>query len=198
MTSAAFTRESCTVSSDSLAPSAHAKAVELAKHSLRMTTSSGSGHPSTAMALSHIVVELMYRRMKYDPADPWNPNSDRLVLSLGHAVPIVYAAYADLGGAVGARRASDESSSWMTCLICANSRAFWTAIPTPLRGSHSSTRRRDHWGRACPSPRGWQRPPDSTRSTNEFIASSAMANRAKGKSGRRWISSSIIACIQSV
>ncbi|MEK6798201.1 MAG: transketolase [Planctomycetota bacterium] len=90
------------MSSDSLAPSAHAKAVELAKHSLRMTTSSGSGHPSTAMALSHIVVELMYRRMKYDPADPWNPNSDRLVLSLGHAVPIVYAAYADLGGAVGA------------------------------------------------------------------------------------------------
>lgn len=79
----------------------HAKAVELAGHVLRMTTAAGSGHPSTAIALAHIVVELMFRQMRYDPADPWNPNSDRLVLSVGHAVPIVYAAYADLHGAVG-------------------------------------------------------------------------------------------------
>jgi len=39
--------------------------------------------------------------MRYDLANPWNPHSDRLVLSEGHAVPIVYAAYADLGGVVG-------------------------------------------------------------------------------------------------
>ena len=80
---------------------AHAKAVELGKHVVRMTTAAGSGHPSSALALSHIIVELMYRQMHYDPADPWNPGNDRLVLSIGHAVPIVYAAYADLGGAVG-------------------------------------------------------------------------------------------------
>ena len=36
---------------------------------------------------------------------PWHSGNDRLVLSLGHAVPIVYAAYADLGGAVGKRKA---------------------------------------------------------------------------------------------
>jgi len=65
-----------------------------------MTTAAGSGHPSSALALSHIIVELMYRQMRYDPADPWNPGNDRLVLSTGHSVPIVYAAYADLGGAV--------------------------------------------------------------------------------------------------
>ncbi len=80
---------------------AHAKAIELGKHVVRMTTTAGSGHASSALALCHIVVELMYRQMRYDPADPWNPASDRLVLSIGHAVPIVYAAYADLGGAVG-------------------------------------------------------------------------------------------------
>ncbi len=84
---------------------AHAKAIELGKHVLRMTTAAGSGHPSSDLALSHIVVELMYRQMRYDPADPWNPGNDRLVLSAGHAVPIVYAAYADLGGTVGADRA---------------------------------------------------------------------------------------------
>ena len=81
--------------------SAHAKAVELGKHVVRMTTIAGSGHASSGLALGHIIVELMYRQMRYDPADPWNPASDRLILSIGHAVPIVYAAYADLGGAVG-------------------------------------------------------------------------------------------------
>jgi transketolase len=82
----------------------HAKAVELGKLVLRMTTTSGSGHPSSALALCHIVVELMHRRMRYDPQDPWNPANDRLVLSVGHAVPIIYAAYADLGGVVGRNR----------------------------------------------------------------------------------------------
>lgn len=79
----------------------HAKAIELGKLALSMTTASASGHPSTALALSHIIVELMYKKMKYDLSDPWNPGNDRLVLSLGHAVPIIYAAYADLGGVTG-------------------------------------------------------------------------------------------------
>lgn len=85
----------------STSSSVHAKVVELGQHVLRMTTASGSGHPSTALAIGHITVELMYRAMRYDPTDPWHPASDRLVLSIGHAVPMVYAAYADLGGAVG-------------------------------------------------------------------------------------------------
>jgi transketolase len=79
----------------------HAKAVELGKHALRMTTASGSGHPSSSLSIAHLVVEMMYRQMRFDPGDPWNPNNDRFVLSEGHAVPIVYAAYADLGGVVG-------------------------------------------------------------------------------------------------
>lgn len=82
----------------------HAKAVELAKLCLRMTAAAGSGHPSSAISLAHIVTELMYVRMRHDPSDPWNPAGDRLVLSEGHAVPIVYAAWADLGGAVGRSR----------------------------------------------------------------------------------------------
>lgn len=89
----------------SLASTTHAKAVELGKHVLRMTTAAGSGHPSSALSLCHIITELMYRQMRFDPKDPWNPAGDRLVLSLGHAVPIVYAAYADLGGVVGKDRA---------------------------------------------------------------------------------------------
>lgn len=77
-----------------------AKAVELCQHVVRMTTEAGSGHASSALSLAHIVATLMYRHMRYDPAEPANPGSDRLLLSEGHAVPIVYAAYADLGGSV--------------------------------------------------------------------------------------------------
>ncbi len=66
-----------------------------------MTSAAGSGHPSSALSLAHLVASLMYEQMRYDPANPWHPGSDRLVLSEGHSVPIVYAAYADLGGVVG-------------------------------------------------------------------------------------------------
>lgn len=79
----------------------HDRAIEIGKLAVRMTTKAGSGHPSSALSLAHIVAALMYKVMRYDPADPWNPYSDRLVLSEGHAVPIIYAAYADLGGVVG-------------------------------------------------------------------------------------------------
>ncbi len=80
------------------------RVIELAKQVVRMTTAAGSGHPSSALSLGHLVATLMYEQMRYDPADPWNPGNDRLVLSEGHAVPIVYAAYADLGGVVGKNR----------------------------------------------------------------------------------------------
>src|ERR1700755_1243624 len=78
----------------------HRKAVELGKLSVEMTTAAGSGHPSTALSLAHLVTVLMYHQMRWDPKDPWNPAADRLVLSEGHAVPILYAAYADLGGVI--------------------------------------------------------------------------------------------------
>lgn len=91
----------------SIAAPVHAKAIELARHVLRMTTEAGSGHPSSALSLLHIVVVLMYKHMRWAPDDPWNLAADRLVLSEGHAVPAVYAAYADLGGVVG-----NDPSSW--------------------------------------------------------------------------------------
>lgn len=85
----------------SLSNTVNAKAIELGKHICRMTTRAGSGHPSSALSLGHLVITLLNKDMRWDPADPWHPGSDRLVLSEGHAVPVVYAAYADLGGVVG-------------------------------------------------------------------------------------------------
>ena len=77
------------------------KVIKLARQIVKMCTEAGSGHPSSALSLVHIVTALMYRVMRYEPQDPWNRASDRLVLSEGHAVPVVYAAYCDLGGVVG-------------------------------------------------------------------------------------------------
>ena len=74
-----------------------AKAIELGKLAVRATTAAGSGHPTTALSLAHLVTVLMYRVMRWDPTQPAAPGSDRLVLSEGHAVPIIYAACADLG-----------------------------------------------------------------------------------------------------
>jgi transketolase len=89
----------------------HAKAIELGRLAIRATTAAGSGHPTTALSLAHLVAVLMYRVMRWTPADPGNPGADRLVLSEGHAVPILYAACTDLGVAFdvdGKRRAMTE------------------------------------------------------------------------------------------
>jgi len=85
------------------------RVIEMGKNIVSMTTAAGSGHPSSALSLAHVVAALMYDQMRYDPSDPWHPGSDRLVLSEGHAVPVIYAAYADLGGAVG--RSSAEKKT---------------------------------------------------------------------------------------
>jgi len=81
------------------------KAIDIGKLSVEMTTAAGSGHPSTALSLAHLVTVLMYHQMRWDPKDPWNHAADRLVLSEGHAVPIIYAAYADIGGVMGKSKA---------------------------------------------------------------------------------------------
>jgi transketolase len=79
----------------------HAKAIELTKLAIEMTTAAGSGHPTSAASLAHLVTVLMYNHMRYDPKQPTLNSADRLVLSEGHACPIIYAAAADLGMTIG-------------------------------------------------------------------------------------------------
>ena len=64
--------------------------------------------PSFECGRFAIVIELMHRRMRYDPQDRGAAN-DRLVLSVGHAVPIIYA-YADLGGGRTEQNRRDAST----------------------------------------------------------------------------------------
>ncbi|MAJ46703.1 MAG: transketolase [Planctomycetes bacterium TMED75] len=85
----------------SFAAAVHAKAIQLDRASLETTAAAGAGHPTSAMSLGHIVTVLMYHSMRWVPSHPRYPSSDRLVLSEGHAVPIIYSACADLGVGIG-------------------------------------------------------------------------------------------------
>lgn len=79
----------------------HAQAIELIRITMEMCAGAGSGHPTTCMSTSHLTTVLMFHTMRWSPEYPNYPTSDRLVLSEGHAVPIVYAAAAKLGVQVG-------------------------------------------------------------------------------------------------
>jgi transketolase len=78
----------------------HARAIAIDTMSLEMCAESGSGHPTSAMSIGHLISVLMYRTMRWSPDHPDCTTSDRLVLSEGHAVPAVYAALADIGATV--------------------------------------------------------------------------------------------------
>ncbi|HEX2838677.1 MAG TPA: transketolase [Phycisphaerales bacterium] len=79
----------------------HAQAIEIDRLSLEMCAAAGSGHPTSAASIGHIVTVLMFNTMRWDTDHPDYPTSDRLVLSEGHACPAVYAACAKLGVAYG-------------------------------------------------------------------------------------------------
>ncbi len=66
-------------------------------HSLKMTARAGSGHPSTCLSAADLVACLFFGEMRYDVGDAGNPANDELVLSKGHAAPILWAAYAEAG-----------------------------------------------------------------------------------------------------
>ncbi|HUJ08986.1 MAG TPA: transketolase [Verrucomicrobiae bacterium] len=72
-------------------------ATRLRINSVKSTTEAGSGHPSTCLSAADIMAALFFGGMRIDPKNPKNPNSDRFILSKGHAAPVLYAAWAELG-----------------------------------------------------------------------------------------------------
>jgi transketolase len=64
---------------------------------VEMTTKAGSGHPSTALSATEIVTALHFSRLRWDPQDSGWPDRDRFIISKGHGVPVLYAAYAEAG-----------------------------------------------------------------------------------------------------
>ena len=72
-------------------------ALNLRIDSIRATTASGSGHPTTCLSAADLIAALYFHVMQFDVNDPHNENNDRFILSKGHGIPVVYAAYKQLG-----------------------------------------------------------------------------------------------------
>ena len=61
---------------------------------LRMTTRAGSGHPTSSLSATDIMVALFFGKLRFDPDYPDNLNNDRVIFSKGHASPLLYALWA--------------------------------------------------------------------------------------------------------
>jgi len=72
-------------------------AKKLRIHALKMTSKAGSGHPTTCMSMAELAACLFFDEMQYNIKDPFDWANDELVLSKGHAAPILWAAYAEAG-----------------------------------------------------------------------------------------------------
>src|SRR5688572_30731926 len=72
-------------------------ATRLRISSVRATTAAGSGHPTSCASAADLVAATFFDAMRFDPARPRAVTSDRFVLSKGHAAPLLYAVWAELG-----------------------------------------------------------------------------------------------------
>uniref|UniRef100_A0A1B6FDT1 transketolase n=1 Tax=Cuerna arida TaxID=1464854 RepID=A0A1B6FDT1_9HEMI len=66
-------------------------------HSIVSTNAANSGHPTSCASIAEIMSTLFFHVMKFDIKNYSDPNNDRFVLSKGHAAPILYAVWAELG-----------------------------------------------------------------------------------------------------
>lgn len=80
-----------------LIPALKNVATRLRIDSLRSTSEAGSGHPTSCCSAADLLAAVFFAEMRFDPKEPHDPDSDRFVLSKGHAAPILYAAWAEAG-----------------------------------------------------------------------------------------------------
>jgi transketolase len=64
---------------------------------IRMTANAGSGHPTSALSIADLIAVLAEAHLRMDTDDPKHPGNDRLILSKGHAAPVLYAMYRAAG-----------------------------------------------------------------------------------------------------
>lgn len=65
---------------------------------IEMITAAGNGHPGGSLSSVEILVTLYFGgAMKHDPANPKWAERDRIVLSKGHAAPVLYSVMAEAG-----------------------------------------------------------------------------------------------------
>ncbi|MFA6535375.1 MAG: transketolase [Candidatus Babeliales bacterium] len=72
------------------------QALNLRIDSIRATVQSKSGHPTSCLSIADIVSTIFFNFLRYDLKNPKYQNNDRVILSKGHAIPVIYAAWKQL------------------------------------------------------------------------------------------------------
>jgi transketolase len=72
-------------------------AQQLRVDSVRAAAAAGSGHPTSSMSAADLMAVLLARHLHYDFDRPDHPGNDHLILSKGHASPLLYSAYKAAG-----------------------------------------------------------------------------------------------------
>lgn len=70
---------------------------ELRLETLKMIYEGKDGHPGPALSIADIITVLYFEEMRINPQEPDWEDRDRLILSKGHACPILYAALSKKG-----------------------------------------------------------------------------------------------------
>jgi len=73
------------------------KARELRTNIITMIFEAQSGHPGGSLSAADIVTVLYFNELKVRPSEPKWKDRDRVILSKGHACPVIYAALAMKG-----------------------------------------------------------------------------------------------------
>lgn len=70
---------------------------QLRVDAVRAADAAGSGHPTSSMSAADLAAVLLAGHLRYDFERPEHPANDRLILSKGHASPLLYAMYRAAG-----------------------------------------------------------------------------------------------------
>ncbi|MGI5400883.1 transketolase [Streptomyces sp. CA-135486] len=70
---------------------------QLRVDAVRAADAAGSGHPTSSMSAADLGAVLLANHLRYDFERPDHPGNDRLILSKGHASPLLYAMYKAAG-----------------------------------------------------------------------------------------------------
>lgn len=64
---------------------------------IRSLTAAGSGHLGGSLGLADVFTVLYFNTLNHYPNEPNHANRDRLILSIGHVAPVLYATLANAG-----------------------------------------------------------------------------------------------------
>ncbi|PJF38387.1 MAG: transketolase, partial [Phototrophicales bacterium] len=73
------------------------KAYNMRRWSIIAPAQAGSGHTTSCLSAADIMSVIFFHAMRYEVDNYSNPDNDRFILSKGHASPLLYAAWREVG-----------------------------------------------------------------------------------------------------